>query len=401
MDMVAATTEDCEKYLRQHCGGSNHMKELARRSMEVMGTGVEEMEPDPEPYVPCQGISFQDESCGVLADYYDWFKIWLSWQSSNELRVHKYITTDEGHELRSGHCHGTCKPCPGTRNACDACRGLAYGEWLRRKLVECAAKKFGVELLRSRLFESEECTKELIGKWKGTVLAHRHERRLDKLIRWKNHQLQNWVRSSFLSMRKDKRNAVVQEYLSHHVNPVVNINVAAATDKKAGLIQAQDCFERFLRSPGHDELDRINVAIAGAALNGRLHGNPVLIGLVVSCLKLLQRSEDGKKMSGQNSKSDPICSPEAMALAKDAGATLALAGGSRGLLRQLGMTGVAAMSEDYEQRLAKNCLPVPFLALSRNGRLQENVTVIDQRLSSFTDTSGCYLSPSNCTRRFV
>ena len=394
MDMVSATIEDARQFLGQHCSGATHMRLLAKWQgkdvdMEEETTAAQE--------VPCQGISFGDESCGALADYYDHFKVWLSWMSPSALREHKYEYSDEKgvHEIKAGHCRGTCVPAPGRRHVCDVCRALAHQEGLRKSIASCAAKRFAAELLHCKLFDTQECVKELVAKVQADVLGIRHPRMVEKAMTWKTHQLQNWVRSSFDSRRKDCRNPVFKQYMDLYVAPCLDVNVVAMKDKRPGIIQAQMAFQKFLSSPHTDALDKLDVAIASASIGGKLHNNPLLLGLVVSSLKVIGREEKGSGMKGKNSEKDPVWSREAAALAKDSGVTLALAGGSKGLLRQLGVY-KAPLSENVYDKLSAACLPVPYLALGDAEKLRENVVVIDQRMSSLNETAGCNLSARTC-----
>ena len=391
--MVTMNKKKYGTYLKQHCDGQNHMKEVAKFMAKKMGTDLQD-EAEPEAaYVPCRGISFADDSCGPLLDYYEHFQVWLSWLSDSDLRQHKYIYSDDTgrHEIKAGGCRGTCKPSPPHRSVCDVCRELANGEVLRRQIMSSALRKFAVDLLRCRLFEPMENAKALVTKWSTDVMGIRHTRKLRQVIDWKTHQLQAWVKSTFDSIRHDRRNPVLREYVAVHVDPLLEVNVAQVKQSKTGLVQAQAAFEKYLNSPGHDELERLQVAMAQASLNGKIRGNPLLSGLLVACLKLIQRSDQGKSLAGRGTKNDPLYSAEALDLAREAGSMLALAGGSKSLLKQLGMSGVALRAEDFIEKLSRACLPVPFLALNEVKRLRENVTLIDQRLSSFTGTSGCNL----------
>ena len=71
---------------------------------------------------------------------------------------------------------------------------------------------------------------------------------------------------------------------------------------------------------------------------------------------------------------------------------LALESGSTALLQRFGMSKQHWHLGDFTTRLKKACVPVPFMALRDKRIMEENMVLLDQRLSAFTGTTGCDLT---------
>ena len=384
-------------FLGQHVrDGQTHLKNVAKHLAKL-----QEKEPTFESEevvkVPCQGISFADESCGSLQGFEEHFKTWLAWKTNcSELRKHNYIYSDATthYEIKHGDCLKECAPIRALgRSACEKCLSLGDKDHhIRRMVVNSALKSFGARLLHKRLFESEQANKDFEAEVKADILYLRHATRMDKMFQFKDWELQNWVRSSFLSIRQDRRNANLSEFLDLIVFPTLTVNVTNMKQKKCQLIAAQESFQKFLKDPNASDMERVNVAIADASLSGRLQQNPMVLGLVLGCLKSLERAESNKSTKGPAGEKSAMAGDVAQELARDAGIMLALESGSTALLQRFGMSKQHWGLGDFTTRLKKACMPVPFLALRDKSIMDENITLLDQRMSAFTGTTGCDLT---------
>ena len=389
VDAVSGKQADINFFLGQHVGGDTHQKLHAQYLASKINASLEEPKPAK---VKCQGVSFADDSCGALKGYEEHFKVWLSWKSAcPELRKHNYIyqDADDAYQIVHGDCLEECDPRPGRRNTCEKCMALASKDGLRKVVILSAMKKFAADHLHCRLFQSEEVLKTLEAKMKNDVLYLRHRERVTKIIKWKTWQLQPWVRSSFLSVRADRRNPVLQTFLDTVVNPCLAVNATAAGNKKADLLLAQQSFERFLKDPMQPDMAKVQVAVASASLSGRLAGNPLVLGLVLSCLKVLERQEQGKSTHGRVGKDSAMHTDYAEELARESGVMLAVAGGNSSLLHRFGYSPKHMKLWDFASRLEKASLPKPLLSLNDAALHRENMRLIDQMLSGFTQTTGC------------
>lgn len=122
------------------------------------------------------------------------------------------------------------------------------------------------------------------------------------------------------------------------------------------------------------ELDQINVSIAKAAVTGKLDANPVLQGIIVQCMRHLDKGERGVLTVGRK----PLCTVTEEHLVTNAAFTFALAGANRELATQLGQN-LRPPSLNVE-KLHEFSLPNPMLALkqSLNDRLELNTELADQ-----------------------
>ena len=80
------------------------------------------------------------------------------------------------------------------------------------------------------------------------------------------------------------------------------------------------------------EPHQINGSIAKAAVTGKLDANPVLQGIIVQCMRHLDKSERGVLTVGRK----PLCSITEENLVANAAFTFALAGANRELAARFG-----------------------------------------------------------------
>lgn len=390
IDAVSAKWKDVSWFLLQHVNGATHQK----RAMAAQASKIHcSLDPEEEAQakVSCRGLSFRDPAAGPLADYEHHFNQWISWKmESTDLQhhVYKFRSETQDWELRHAECLEKFVPQPGDPPICSKCMTLTARDGLRRALAKSALKKFGAEYLYSKLFRSEEALQELERKIKEDILYKRHCSMFTKMMKYKDRELQQWIRYSFLSVRKSRRNEALQSFIDLVVTPVLSVNVAAAKNKKADLLQAQQSFERFLNDPRHGDEEKMNVAIAQASLQGQLHNNPLLMGMILSCMKVIDRQSAGHKMHGPSSKNSGLESDIARDLASEAGAVLAAAGNNSHFLSRFGLNKKHIGMDSFDERLTRVSLPVPFLALRERHLIRENMLLIDQKLSAFTNTYG-------------
>ena len=286
-DLVTTKQGTAMHFIRQHLETQQHVRLLVEReacqSRSLLREALQ---------TPCTGMALNDESIGIMHQYAHHVGLWLAWRSAcPEVQKHSYTYSQhaDGIELRHTECTRVCTPVLGRRDMCDHCAGLD----LRRCILKCVLKKFGAEVLFAKLFETSERLQCIIAAMKEDVIYRRHSRQVDKLLSLQVHELQQWTRASFLSIRSDKRNPVLQSFMNSVITPVLQINVTAVLNQKPELLTVQSHFERFLDNPQMEEMDRINVAVAKASLTGRLQNHPLIQGLLLTCLRVLEREESG------------------------------------------------------------------------------------------------------------
>ncbi|CAK8986208.1 unnamed protein product, partial [Durusdinium trenchii] len=298
-----------------------------------------------EDLVVCRGVCFDDDGIGVLVHYKEHCKTWMSWRCQNpELRKHSVHFSDDAASftVTHGDCEAKCTRVAGRRDMCSKCLSLL--SILRLSIVKTALKEFGARLLFAQMYQSEEEQQKLVYHMKEGVLCECHSVRFEKLLKMQAHQLQAWVRSSFLSIR-----------------------------------HAQ--FDRFLANPDFTELQKVNLSIAQALLSGRMDGNLLLTGLALTALRRMENEEAGITGAEQTRSriraSSCMASQTARDLAREAGKMLSLAGGNKKLLSMFGADTKPFRSTNYYAKLESASLPVPFLSIAKPEDLQQNMRLID------------------------
>ena len=391
-DMVSDTKSEALWFLKQHMKGQLHTKLAHERALAKVSAPLQVV----EDLVVCRGVCFDDDGIGVLVHYKEHCKTWMSWRCQNpELRKHSIHFSDDAASftVTHGDCEAKCTRVAGRRDMCSKCLSLL--PILRLSIVKTALKDFGARLLFAQMYQSEEEQQKLVHHMKEGILYERHSVRFEKLLKMQAHQLQAWVRSSFLSIRHDRRSEPLECFLQTVVEPTLGVNAIAVASKKPAFLQAQAQFDRFLANPDFTELQKVNLSIAQASLSGRMDGNPLLTGLALTALRRMENEEAGITGAEQTRSriraSSCMASQTARDLAREAGKMLSLAGGNKKLLSMFGADTKPFRSTNYYAELESASLPVPFLSIAKPEDLQQNMRLIDERLSGMTRTHGCYL----------
>ena len=280
---------------------------------------------------------------------------------------------------------------PNRPRRCEKCAGLV---WVRKYCVRAGLKKFAAEVLYSKLFEGPQRVAERVEAMKQDVIGQRHPRKLEAILRLKDWELQQWVRSTFYSVRKDSRNGVLGAFMDGIVAPALRTNITAVGEVQHLVASAQSSLEAFLKDPTTAEVDQVRVHIARAALQGKLQGDHLIQGLILTCLRVAERTEACHSgtgtVRGRVGQDSAMFSEHAKALAMEAGRSLALAGGNIHMYKLFGCSQapLRGTTGNYMAMLEQRGLPRPLLALDQPGRLEDNLACIDQKLSWMTGTHG-------------
>ena len=135
------------------------------------------------------------------------------------------------------------------------------------------------------------------------------------------------------------------------------------------------------------ELQQLNLRIAESAMAGKLNGNPLIQGLLVSCLRQLDKQ--GRGIYTLRGRKMASSSTESM-LVEDACMTLALAGGHKDLAMQLGQS-TSGFRLKVEELPEKHSLPNPCLSLLHTDHIESNLSLVDQAIPRLHDGSTCRL----------
>ena len=392
IDGKSTRWKDLDFFLGQHSrDGQTHLKNVARALDAQAESRVDPNTDGPSAATAdCQGIRLGHESCGNLMGWEHHFKRWFACRDASSSK-HQFSDQSGEMEIKHHNCLKVADVVPGQRPVCANCRSLQNKDNLYDRVRMHAVKKFAAELLYKRIFESEDAVKELVQQLKADILYHRSSKRMDVILEYKNWQLQNYVRNSFHSIRHDCKSENLQLFLDSVVNPALDVNLTNAESNKHQIVRCQESLQRFLKDPNTEDQEYVQAQVAKAVLSGKLSQNPMVMGLVLGCLRSTERDDQGKDHRGRNAKDSVAHLPLSQQLTRDAGVTLALHCNSTAVLGNFGLSKYHWQMGDFTTKLLKASLPVPFLSIRSPEALQENVLLLDQRMSALTGTTGCSL----------
>ena len=122
-------------------------------------------------------------------------------------------------------------------------------------------------------------------------------------------------------------------------------------------------------------MDALNVEIANSVIGGRLEGNAFVQGILIQCLRRLNKDARGVSAVGRPAE----CTETERRLVQGAALQFAIAGGNRDLAVSLGqhITPPKILLEDLPQFSLPN--PCLSLRLAATEQFQENLRLVDQR----------------------
>jgi len=380
--------KDVRKFLGQHLQTDCHNRALgALAAKNAAQDGEQTLEE-----VPCEAVilKFDLEAEGAATKLHAMVhhvQQWMSWQKQDcGLQKHSYKLTQDCVEIRHSDCTRTVEVVKGAQKICGPCSKLTDGLSIRRMIHKFALKKYAAERLHAMLFHSDERLQEGEARMKADPIYEFFRTSFDRIMGYDALNLKNWVRSSFLSLEESRRSQAMQSFMESIVTPCVQVNVHAALEARPQLLRVQTVFETALEQRSISDMERINLEIAKCSVEGRLSQHPLLQGLILSCIKLLEREEKGLAMTGRNAANSIAANDEAKGLVQEAGATLAILGCNAEMLKRFGQSRAVKRSL---KNMTEYGLPSPMLALSQESKIRENLTLIDERLSATTGKSGC------------
>lgn len=399
LDAVSTKPKDVTWFLKQHMNTMIHMDRVRRLHLQNTATPPTNQ---PERLVACQGLVIAEsgqEAPTRLHAVAHHVQEWMSWQSFDHgLHKRSYSVSNEATSCSITIRHGEClKDIPfveGNLPVCPKCDSLTGNCSIRRVLQKFVTKKFAAERLHAMLYLPDGSVEELETSMKADAIYQQFPTPFDKIIQKTVVQLKEWVSSSYVSQPMNRRSQVLCHFIQKIVGPCLAVNVHAALNAKPQLLRVQSLFEIALTSGMASDMDKLNVEIAKSSIEGKLSKHPMLQGLIVSCLKQVERFEQGKSMVGRAGETSIMFNPAACALAHEAGCALAILGGNGEMLARLGQS--SRIIKRSLKDMDGSGLPTPMLALSDPAVISRNMALIDQRLSTTTGKTGCGLAWPSC-----
>ena len=361
IDMLAAKAETAERALKSHIQCDTHQRRLAELQQR---TEVEQ--------VQCPGLSTQNPLAGPLHQLRAEFHQWASLSNIKKFGKHSYwqVANEETWFVRSCRCKQRFVPVGGP-NVCDECLALSRHQNVVKSVLAFAFQKYyPAKLLSAKMFQSQESQAELVKEIRASACYSYDSARMESLLQSKPWQLQQVVRARCSSNPSSTSTPAFHEFMSTIVTPALQVNttnVPSAFSDVVGRMSA------CIASGRADETDHASLKVALAAMQGQLQGHPMLLGISLQCLRLLEKAGRGiDHMRGRRSKE----SSRETELIQDAGLTLSLMSGQKELAQKFGM---AQRKPSCLGKLKEHSLPSPALALLWPSELAENFRLCDQR----------------------
>ena len=310
-------------FVDQHADSSLHQQNAAAHAEGRLGTIGE---------VDCEGLDVNNsEIAGHLYIYRDLFAKWASMANLNKLAKHTYWYNGNTSAwcIRSASCTRKVPSQSDEDHAvCRECRKLGGAHSVTRSITRFGTKYYFARLLSARLFQGKKASEKVEAEIKNSPLYKRDSKRLDELLKLKNGQLQQFVGGSWLSNPSAHNSDLQSDFVSTIVKPCMQVNVQSVPDNFADVLCRMSA---CIASGEVGDSDMATLRVAAGVMHGKLDGHPLLHGLALQCLRLVDKQERGlESMKGRRS----LETDRETELIADAGFTLAIAGGNKQLAKQ-------------------------------------------------------------------
>ena len=324
-DLNHPSIEAVEFFLKQHFRSQAHKVFLANRDQPK----------EEEKLADCQGLPVDHpELGGWLYFMREEFKIWASHTSLEGKGRHTYEQKPNSHEwlIKANTCLKQTPLSPGANwQVCAECRRLGGGrKSVVRNMSNFCAKYHYAMILNARLFQGPELAAEAEEKCRACGAFRGDPDTLEKTLKCNNNQLQQVVRGWWEHTDPTHFTKAGLDFLSAVVRPTLNCNVSSFNDAFSDVIAR---FSAMVRSGVPNDSDLAKIKLAGAALDGSMEGHPLLEGMALQCLRMLEKQSRGVNTMAGRPANDRT--EREFRLVSDAGLRLCMATGNAKLGRQL------------------------------------------------------------------
>eukprot|EP00435_Cladocopium_sp_Y103_P027143 s4175_g6.t1 len=238
-------------FLQQHVDSYGHQQALRSGGLEVVAGET----------VPCEALdlSFPMEG-SMLHAFKAEFGLWASFANLEATAKHSYWK-----DGNSGSWHVRSKDCKNeveqnlnkSRQVCDECMKLTKSKSIVRMPLRFAKKFHAAELLNAKVFEGDEVVESVLKSIKETNLYLKDQQNMDQLLALPTGQLQQFVRTSFLS--EHSISPEMQKWQNMIVKPCLRVNVAAIPEQFQRITQQF----KFLMASGVSDEDVAKLKAGG------------------------------------------------------------------------------------------------------------------------------------------
>lgn len=322
------------------------------------------------PDIECPGLLIGTKDVGTLFHYVVEFELWAKHTNFTARVAQHAIWCDlSGNKWYARHAN-CAKTMRDGQICCKLCQNLAEPRSLQRQVLNFSMKYVAARLLSCKLFCREEDVKELQDSWKDSALALRHTKFWKKLtVNLSIMELQRFVRHGFFHIAPENQTQSMTDFISTVVTPCLKVNATSISSRLPALSHQ---FANALVSRDITELETLNLAVAEFAVQGRFEENPFLQGLLVNCMRQIERQEKGLGPTGRGKAQTET----EKSLARDSAITLSMLSGNKQLAQKLGQS-QKGLKVGMESLVAHG-FPNPMLALMCENQLASNVELCDQ-----------------------
>ena len=307
-------------FLRQHLDSATHQRNL--KAYEIAKHGKP---------VPCEALLVSDPSAGCLYEVQKEFELWVGHANLKVLAKHEYwkdVNKDQWF-IRAARCQKECLPSAGCRPMCAQCQELGKAKGVCKVVLRFAQKYFLAVLLSARLFQDSERRQEVEAEIKDSLLYKKDPKRMQQILDLSNNKLQQLVRASWLKGTDVHSTETQGKFMTSVVKPALRFNISTVPNCFSDVLTR---FSASIASGLFSDRDVAKLKVAAGVLDGRLDEHPLLHGLSLQCMRLLEKQQRGlETMRGRRSQESCLES----SLISDAGLRLAMMSNNKSLAREL------------------------------------------------------------------
>ena len=321
-DLCAAKASSVEYFLDKHLKSAKHQEELQKH---LAGDQHDEQ-------VECEGLLLSDQrAAGQLYDLREEFATWTRFANLQRFARHsyKYDANRKSWRIHAAQCLQSCEADGAGRKMCHECAKLGKASAIAKTVLKFAWKYWPARWLNTRLFHSKDALDELEVEILQSGANKADPVRMQEILGLDLWKLQQVVAAGWDSVTHESSTQAHKEFLAICIKPSIQLNVQSVPS------DFQDVIARFsaaLKSGRANEADSVNLRIAAAALDGRLDNHPLLQGISLQCLRLLDKQRRG--IEGMTGRRSNETAKEAQ-LIEDAGLTFAINSNNKQLALQL------------------------------------------------------------------
>ena len=317
-DLCALKSESVKGFLDGHLNSGMHIS----RSQGERDLGSLQQ-------ADCRGLEVNDTTrSGQLGNVWkSEFEIWISMANLEQFGRHTYWQ-EKSKECQSWFVRShSCKKKvlwdteeDSEKPICEECLKLGASTCVVRAVSKFHQKYMAARLLHARLFEGSDGVKEVEKDYYNGALYAVDPKKVNETLALKTDHLQQIVRASWAHGLWTLKKAQL-DFFNSTVQPSLRYTPGTVPECFSDVLTR---FRAYVASGIASEGDNVNLKLAAAALDGTLDKHPLLQGLSLQCLRLLDKEERSVSIRGRRNHE---CSRET-ALIADAGLKLAMAGGN-------------------------------------------------------------------------